>query len=423
MKKIFSSLFILYIFYFLAQVGFNYLIKGHNIDYEINDNNYLIKINEVFRNRLENDDNNYSLTFDVYGDVFNFLVYDDFKNTSKIVKDVKYYVDPTYSCLFVRYKDNKILSDVVCKKENLYYPYNSIENPSYELRQFIDSLKIDGYNEMQYQDNLDDAYDVNNILVYKSNYDNNHIIGLSIDKHFYKIALNTKNEYEKLYAEDIDNFLEYFIGDYHIYADPSSNPIKKLKIHNINNGEKNEISLNNVSTNSYFVGHRQNLVYLYDPENHIEYEINPSAKSIIEAGNQNTSIKYFQDGRWITTTYDKFEVDNLRFDEQYKSDIKDSNFDKIYKYGNEYGYYYFAKKVNDGYAIYRSMITDSNKMIYLFVTDDYNSLKFIQNHVYYKKGNKIKCYSDKLGNRIILENNIFDSYKFDYNVINKKQEN
>ena len=423
MKKIFSTLFVLYIFYFLAQIGFNYLSNGHTVNYDIIDNNYLIEVNEIFRSKLENDDNNYSLNFNIYGDEFHYLVYDDFKNTSKIVKDVKYYIDPSYSCLFVKYKDNKILSDIVCKNNNTYYTYTSIAKPTDGLKKFVDSLKKEGYDQEQFKDNIEDTYSVNNILVYKNNYDNDHLIGLSIDKHFYKLALNIKNEYEKLYVQEIDNYLEYFINDYYIYADYSTSPIRKLFIQNYVNGEKRELGISNISESSYFVGHRQHLVYLYDPTTHIEYEINPVANTVIEAGNQDTSIKYFHDGRWITTTYDKFEVENIRFDEQYKADLEDNRFEKIYKFGNEYGYYYMAKKINNGYAIYRSTIMNSDKLTYLFNTDDYKSLRFIKDYVYYKKGNQIKAYNDKKGNRIILENNIFDSYYFDYHITFKKQEN
>ena len=84
LKKIFSTLFVLYIFYFLAQIGFNYLSNGHTVSYDIIDDNYLIEVNEIFRSKLENDDNNYSLNFNIYGDEFHYIVYDDFKNTSKI---------------------------------------------------------------------------------------------------------------------------------------------------------------------------------------------------------------------------------------------------------------------------------------------------------------------------------------------------
>ena len=154
MKKIFSTLFVLYIFYFLAQIGFNYLSNGHTVSYDIIDDNYLIEVNEIFRSKLENDDNNYSLNFNIYGDEFHYIVYDDFKNTSKIVKNVKYYIDPSYSCLFVKYKDNKILSDIVCKNNNTYYTYTSIANPTDGLKKFVDSLKKEGYDQEQFKDNI-----------------------------------------------------------------------------------------------------------------------------------------------------------------------------------------------------------------------------------------------------------------------------
>ena len=83
-----------------------------------------------------------------------------------------------------------------------------------------------------------------------------------------------------------------------------------------------------------------------------------------------------------------------------------------------------VEKDEDGYKVYRSFITNKDKLTYLFKTDDPDSLRFIQDTIYYKKGSTIKCYSDKKGNRTILTDNIIDSYEFDYNVIlKKKQEN
>ena len=63
---------------------------------------------------------------------------------------------------------------------------------------------------------------------------------------------------------------------------------------------------------------------------------------------------------------------------KYNGEKVDDRFEKIYKFGNEYGYYYMAKKINNGYAIYRSTIMNSDKLTYLFNTDDYKSLRFIK---------------------------------------------
>ncbi len=419
MGKIFNSLIILFALYFGCQIGFNYLSNGHSKKYEINDGNYLIKVEENFRSKLKNDADNYEMTFDVYGDEFNFLVYEDFKKTANIVQDAKYYIDKDYSCLFVKYKDNKILSDVVCKKEGIYYPVNTLENPSNDLISFLVSLSSYGYSMKQYMENKDESYTVDEIQVSKSNFDDTHLIGLTIDRYFYRITLNGKNEYEKLYAGNIENVIQYYYNNYYIAADHSTTPIRNIFIYEIVNGTKETLAVNNISPNSYFIGHRQNLVYLYDPDNHIEYEINPIANTINEIGNSNTEIKYFKDGEWKATTYDDFEVNNIRFDSPYKSDINDARFERIYKFGKEYGFYYMIKKVDNEYNVYRSFVTDKDKLTFLFKTDDPDSLRFVQNTIYYKYGPAIKCYSDKKGNRTILTNNIFDSYEFDYNVVIK----
>lgn len=424
MTRIFASLVFLFALYFGCQIGFNYISTGHLKKYEINDGNYLIEINEHFRSKLPNDNDNYEMSFNVYGDEFNFLIYEDFKKTSNIVVDAKYYIDTEYSCLFVKYKDNKILSDVVCKKEGIYYPINNIPELSTGLETFLISLSGNGYDMKQYIENRDESYTVNNIQVAKSNFDDTHIIGLSIDKYFYRIMLNGKNEFQKLYTGDVENIIQYYFDDYYIIADHSTSPIRNFFVYKVDTGTKETIAVNNLSPNSYFIGHRFSSVYVYDPDNHIEYEINLSKNTIEEIGSANSVIKYFKNGSWETTSYDDFEVNKIKFDSIYKADISDPSFERIYKNGQEYGFYYMVEKDEDGYKVYRSFITNKDKLTYLFKTDDPDSLRFIQDTIYYKKGSTIKCYSDKKGNRTILTDNIIDSYEFDYNVIlKKKQEN
>ena len=61
----------------------------------------------------------------------------------------------------------------------------------------------------------------------------------------------------------------------------------------------------------------------------------------------------------------------------------------------------------------------SNKT-YIFTTDNIDSVKFVDNYIYYMQSNIIKHYSDKSGNRTLL---YFDGLNRNsiYNVFSEKK--
>ena len=412
MKKIFNILIVLFFLFYAYQFVFTYFSKGHTITYDIVDGNYTVNVKEIFRNDIDVDKANYSISINAYGDEFDYLVYDDFKNQSKIVDHVKYYIDNEYSCLFVRFSNDRVLSDVICKKDNIYYPFNSISNPSEKLTDFISSLTHEGYYIKNYLNNIDESYRLDDVQVNKSNFDENHFIGLEMENSLYRITINKKNERIPLNKQE--KTISTFINNYYIMSEYTENTITGFKIYNINDGENTNITAN-LDISSYFLGSVGNCVYVYDPVNHIEYEISPKNNTITEYGNREKGILFYKNGRWEKTTYDDFEVNNIEFDNEDYITYENENYDIIKKVGNTYGYYYTFKKSDHGYKLYRSSIENPDNLLYLFETDDIDSIKFILNGVYYRDKDMLKYYSDKKGNRTILVSNGLLS-KNSYNV-------
>ena len=251
MKKIFNIVIVLFFLFYAYQFLFMFFSMGHTITYDIVDGNYTVNVKEIFRNDTDVDKPNYSISINAYGDVFDYLVYDDFMNQSKIVDHVKYYIDNEYSCLFVRFSNNRVLSDVICKKDNIYYPFNSISNPSEKLTDFISSLTHEGYYIKNYLNDIDESYRLDDVQVNKSNFDENHFIGLDMENSLYRITINKSNERIPLNKQE--KTISTFINNYYIMSEYTENTITGFKIYNINDGKNTNITAN-LDISSYFLG-------------------------------------------------------------------------------------------------------------------------------------------------------------------------
>lgn len=421
MKKIFEILVVLFFLFYIYEFLFTFFGNGHLIEYEVMDGNYTFDVTEEFKNHnSKTNKGNYYISINGYGDTFNYLIYENYKKQSKIVKDVKYYADRDYSCLFVKYTDDKILSDVMCRKDGYYYPYKNISNPSSGLINFISSLSEQGYNVENYQDNLEESYTLGDVTIYKNNFYNSHLIGVENNNKLYKITLNKRSGIIDLPLTG--NNISTFIKNYYIIGVANDEAITGFIIYDINDKTNKALSIE-MSKQSYFLGNFDNRIYIYDPINHKEYQINIKEETIEEVGNKDLGIKYYTKNEWKTVSYKDFEEKKLEFDKNTDTKYINENFDVIKKDNNKNGYYYLLKQIGDKYQVYRTSKKNQENITYLFTTTNKDSLQFIQNVVYYQNAKQIMYYSDSTGNRNILSCNDFINYNTKYNAYIKKRTN
>ena len=172
MKKIFSTLIILFIFFYLYQIAFNMFSSGHYTEYKIYDGKTEFQISEKYFNKNKSDKPNYSLQIKVNDKIFTTLTYENFMNRSEVIKDLKYYNDERFSCLFIKYYDDKVLNDVQCYDYDKYLTAHNIEDLNEGLLLFFVKLYSKTYNSKIYKQENDDTFTIGNFTFYKNSLDN-----------------------------------------------------------------------------------------------------------------------------------------------------------------------------------------------------------------------------------------------------------
>lgn len=402
MKKLLGLLLFLSIIYVGIQLSFKYLGKGHTITYSINSGEDKFYVIEKYVQNTKNEFDNYFFEIEVNSQKFNFQTMYDFKKNDMVIKDIKYYVDQEYSCLLPVFNKGVVI-DMLCKKENIYYDYNSIKNKNKLLDEFVLSLK-DIYDFSKFEDNLEKLDDTGDISVYSNNLLNNHIIALNNYKGLYIVKEASKRVFNVNLFED-DTYkrpLSALVGKTYISADYSDKyNIKKFFLVDIEYNDVDEINFyEGISYNSYIQGIVNNSIYLLNLDNNIQYEIDVVSKTIVEVGNKFNGYKIFKD---------KFEI--MNFDEVVPNKIKFNNFgivDELFKWGTEKsGYYYKFEKNGDKYKVYRTSIVDNEEYKFLFELKDIDRIFYVDDYVYFIDGEYLKYYHDEHGLRTLIKNSEF----------------
>lgn len=406
MKKLFGMVVLLFFIYFLYHVAFVYFQGGHNINYELTDGDNKIKINEILRSSNKHDPDNYSLSLTINDTEFNIQTFYNFGRSSNIIKNVKYYEDNNYQCVFVKYRNNKVLNDILCINNNIMISYHSIPNVSDSLKEFANSMEANGYNENNWKDDTTGGKTTEDSVLYPGNLIKNHFIGISSPSGFYRVNTIDQMKYVKLYTNTLNNnqpLLKGFVNDKYIVTNYDDNEIYRYYVANMTNSGSISFASSKISLNTYALGSYGTSLYIYDPDNKKEYELDYAAQNLIEVGNEETNVLYYNNGKWQRTPITS-DLTNLKFGNNYSNDYTDSNYEKIIKVGNEYGYYYLFKKVDGKYFAYRSDITKKDALIYLFTTSSLSNLIFGDDFIYYVSDGSLKYYSDETGNRTVLSN-------------------
>ncbi len=406
MKKLFGMLVLLFALYFLYQVTFVYFQGGHNIDYEISDGNNLVKINEILRSGNKSDADNYSISLVINDTNFNVQTFYNFNRSSKIISTVRYYEDNEHKCVFIRYRNNKVLNDILCNDDNIIIPLHNLDIISDGLKEFAKEMVNYGYDENNWKDNTSGSIEKENATLYPKNLVNNHYLGVSSPSGLYRINKIDQIKYVKVYTTNLNNnqpILKGFVNDKYIVANYDDEQIYRFFVSNLTNNGSNMFATKVISNSTFVLGSFGTSLYIYDPDAKKEYELDYDSQSLLEVGNEETDIVFYSEGKWQRTPITS-NLNTLNFGNNYSNDYVNNEYEKIIKVGNKYGYYYLFKKVNDRYIAYRSDVTNSEVLTYLFTTTNINNLVFTDDYIYYISDGSLKYYSDATGNRTVITN-------------------
>lgn len=400
MKKIFSLLVFLFVVYFGIQVAFRYFDKGHTYEYTLNkDKKFEIK--EILIQNIKNEKSNYYIEVKVDNIIFNVQSFDLHQRATGIIRDIKYFSNTNYTCILPLLSDDKILTDIICKKGDKYYYYNTLKGNDAELDNFAnENLDLTRFN-----DSSEVIKKENNISIY-NNIPDEHYIAVDYFRGIY--AINKQINYRRVetfgkeqYGREISTIVGkyYFVADYDQEYDFHIFKLVNLESYSISTITSDyEISLD-----SYIQGVVGNSVYLFDKVNKKQYKIDIKNKEVTQCGNEN-GIKIYKNGEFLDGNAYVATKENIIFDEYGTDNILNGTvYSKVVKSGNALsGYYYVYEKVNNSYNVYRASVQNTNILTYLFTTTDFKSIQYADDYVYFKDSGYIKYFSPLTGIKTLV---------------------
>ena len=393
MKRIFGLLFIMFAAYLLIQLGYTYLSKGYEIKYDVNGYNVF----EKYIARTSGEKDSYYIEVTDGTDTFILNTYKNFNKQKELVKDVHIINVDKYKCAYIELKIKDFKSNITCINNGIYYNYEDIKGKNSELDKKIGELNYDLAN---FTDTAEEVKRTTGIFVSQANLINKQFMGLTSYRGIYLI--NNYSDVKFLYEIDLfeeDNInqkISAYVNHYYLVADYNQKyTFDKFYLIDITFGDKKEIKYHSkISFDSYIMGVIGDKVYLLDCDNKKQYEIDITERSIIEVGNENIGIKYYNNGEWEKMNYvtavnnkPKFNINSIKVDGYERVDLIG---------GKETGYKYYYKKNGNKYDVYRSM-QKNDKLTYLFTTTSIDNIVYYNDYVYFQDGEYIKCYQDNIG--------------------------
>ena len=399
MKKTLYLLIVLFIFYLLIQIIFNYVGPGHNIQYKVDG----FSINEILTQHKKNEIDGYHFEIKKDDLVFVYQI-DNIRKGSKLIKDIAYFKNVNYECIrpILRIKGDYL--NTICKKGDTYYNYSDIEGNDPEVDQFASK-----YDKV-YKNSTKVLKDNTNLYVY-DNLIENHYIALEYYKGVFVInPQNTYKRFSLFRKEKTGKKLSVLVNNYYLVADYNSDyEFHKFYLIDLEYLSKDEIISNSaISFNSYIQGVVDNSVYLFDKDNKKQYKINVKTNQVSEIGNESKGIKVYQNHEFVDSNVYEASEKELTFNKYSTSNVlNNKEYTKIDLVGGEKtGYYYLYEKNGNNYNVYQVPVSNTSIKKYLFSIDDLNGVKYANNYVYYIKEAKLYAYGS-FGTRLILNYNNF----------------
>lgn len=407
MKKLLKTLLLLIILYFLLKLCIKYFGHGHEVSYKIND----ITINEKLAINHKNEIDNYLITIKDNDFSIQLQILDDFNKDAKILK--KIYIEKINNqiCFLPIFKDNRIVTDIMCINDNIITNYNSLKGSIHELDNFASRMTEYGYDFRQYENNLKNSASDRTITLYRDNIIKNHFIGLNNyrgvltintkDHKLNSVNLFNKDIYDVSLAIGLKN--KYIIFDYN-----AKYQFNKIYIVNLISNKKKEIKTNyQISNTSKVIGSYKDSIYVLDYDNKVEYEINLKKEIITEIGNKNKG--YLASNCRGLVKIDSGEILNWNYRMPDCYEVQENQqYDRIDLVGGEKsGYYYYYQKTIDGYKVYRANVLSPKQKLYITTLSSLDHIQYSNKFIYYLKDNQINYYSDATGVRTLLENSEF----------------
>jgi len=299
MRKLLSTIIILFLFYIGLQILFNLFGGGHSSTYSIKNENNTFEIREVFIN--SKDFKGYDLEVSKDDEVYNFQTMHNLFGASRVIKNILSFESDNYKCILPLFHNNLNLIDFICKKDNVQYLYQSIKGNDKDLDDFILKSKDLGYNEEQFYDDKLEVKIVETMTAYVNNIVKDHFVTINNYRGIFTINtvnLQRMNNVPLFNSDTYKRPISALVDKYYITADYNQRfAFDKFKIVDITTNKTFDLFINGkIEHTSYVQGVYENKMYLLDTYNKKQYEVRINPFVIVEVGNDKVGVKQLNFG-------------------------------------------------------------------------------------------------------------------------------
>lgn len=411
MKRVLSLIFLLICLLLILEFGTTFFKNSHKVEYKVNSLDKTFTIVEEYQ---KDKDNTYYLEIKNNRHTFIYTVYNNFNKQKEIINDIEIYEKDGMLCIYPVLISNMGL-EIECSDNNNLYGYESVKDKQ-TIIDFVALLKNKEYTSLAWDEESSTEEKLSSSIIYKDNLLANDYITLWNYKGI-DIISKKKSNYKNIYNYDkYENNHGSVVGKYYVTPDYISDKVFDFNTLNIIDLESRELKTMELDTtlnqDTYINGVVDNKLYYFDPDNMVQYEVNPNNKKTRLVGNKDVNAQFYN-GKWQTVNIYDFVSTKKKFELEIVDEVK--RYQPVSVYQSITNYYYLTA---DG-AFYRLNKNNLDKPILLWKKLGLKEIKVVDDTVYFIIGDTLYYYNDNTGIRKIIKNselnynytNIYDVYK------------
>lgn len=405
MKKILPVLVLLAFIAFCYQFIVSCFITEHKVVYSLissNQKHYTIEEN------YQKVDKKHYYSFAIYNKnkkkKYLLSIERDFNKQERVITDIKYYKKNQLECVFPIYKREHTYDAACLLDGKQVSPFYLIEQNNEDFSYIAKKFSDDGYDEIYYQKDIVPDKE-GNLSVYYDYIPENYTFAVWNYRGIYLFDFKDFNKVRFLNSDHYENTLSSVVGKYYVTIN-TDNEKKQLNYYQIilydMVEDKKSVLDVDISQDSYFNGVSDGILYITDPKNEKQYQLDPNKKKIEEVEKlyrvSNGKLKDAGNDFFDSPKVDSLLVSNRNITKLYHTeDIKKNRND-----------YYF--KTDDG-KLYRVIQNDYQHPILLCQFDDIREWQVHEDGVSFIVDDTLYFYSDVYGLKPILIN---PEFKYNY---------
>ena len=402
MRKLILEFVIVWIAFFGIQAIVKHYRGGQLITYMVSEKGTKYKITENYTKRKKNNRNAYYFDIKANDEHFIFQTYESFGHQQNLIQAIHEYRDDQVQCILPVLKENKVVTDMICKEQEDQIYYREIQGKYEKLDEYVSNLKLlqESYRTFLKKEN---TVKVGTSKIYTQALPDDKAIAVSDYRGITMINADGKKEVQDVFKGDVyDQKIKALIGKYYLIADYEQPfEIDRFYLVDLAKNKKEVIeSKYMISKDSYVQGIVENSVYLYDRSNQKQYEINVVDKTVYEVGNVNLKIQYYDGAKWSQKEMYDIATTDIYFEPYPVVTEKNSNYDKVIRVG--------GTVTGDAYKVYRAPVQNSEIKTYVFTTTSLSQIYYAGDDVYFMNHNDVQKFCEISGIQTVLTNTEFE---------------